>query len=49
MSLGGDETPPRLAEIFHAEWGRLVATCMRLLGDLDRAEEVAQHALVAAL
>ncbi len=39
----------RFDAIFRAEWGRLVATLIRMLGDADRAEELAQEALVAAL
>ena len=38
-----------LDEIFRAEYGRLVATLIRMLGDFDRAEELVQEALVAAL
>ena len=38
-----------LEEIFRREWGRLIATLVRLVGDLGRAEELGQEALVAAL
>jgi RNA polymerase sigma-70 factor (ECF subfamily) len=41
--------PFPLDEIFRAERGRLVAALVRILGDLDRAEEFVQEALVAAL
>ncbi len=46
-----DSNPPelRLEEIFRREWGRVVAVLARLLGDLDRAEECAQAALIEAL
>jgi RNA polymerase sigma-70 factor (ECF subfamily) len=40
---------PLLDEIFREEWGKLVATLCRLVGDIDRAEEFAQEALVTAL
>jgi RNA polymerase sigma-70 factor (ECF subfamily) len=43
------DAPPPLDEIFRAEWGRLCAALARMLGDLDRAEEIAQEALVVAL
>jgi len=43
------EAPAPLDEIFRAEWGKLVATLVRMLGDIDRAEELVQEALVAAL
>jgi RNA polymerase sigma-70 factor (ECF subfamily) len=35
--------------LYHDEWGRIVATLIRLLGDFDLAEEVAQDAFAAAL
>src|SRR5579859_3970734 len=38
-----------LAETFHAEWPRLVSAAMRLLGDLQAAEDVVQDVLVTAL
>ena len=40
---------PALDEIFREEWGRLCATLIRLVGDIDRAEEFVQEALVTAL
>jgi len=43
------DAPPALADIFREEWGRLVATLIRIVGDIDRAEELVQEALVAAL
>ena len=39
----------RLAATFRDEWPRLVATVMRLVGDLQTAEDVVQDVLVAAL
>jgi RNA polymerase sigma-70 factor (ECF subfamily) len=38
-----------LADVFRREWSRLVSTAVRVLGDLDAAEEVVQESLVAAL
>jgi RNA polymerase sigma-70 factor, ECF subfamily len=38
-----------VAEAFHAEWGRVVATLVRVTGDWDLAEECAQDAFAAAL
>ncbi|HET6935329.1 MAG TPA: RNA polymerase sigma factor [Candidatus Angelobacter sp.] len=36
-------------ELYHSDWGRIVATLIRLLGDFDLAEEYAQEAFAAAL
>jgi RNA polymerase sigma-70 factor, ECF subfamily len=38
-----------VAEAFHAEWGRVVATLVRLTGEIDLAEECAQDAFATAL
>jgi RNA polymerase sigma-70 factor, ECF subfamily len=38
-----------VAEAFEAEWGRVVATLVRLTGDWELAEECAQDAFAAAL
>lgn len=38
-----------LADTFRAEWPRLVSAAMRLLGDLQAAEDVVQDVLVSAL
>jgi RNA polymerase sigma-70 factor (ECF subfamily) len=35
--------------VYRQEWGRIVATLIRLLGDFDLAEEAAQDAFTAAL
>ena len=35
--------------VYRADWGRIVATLIRQIGDFDLAEEVAQDAFVAAL
>src|SRR5712692_601884 len=39
----------RTDEIFRAEYGRILATLIRLLGDFDVAEEALQEAFAAAL
>jgi RNA polymerase sigma-70 factor (ECF subfamily) len=36
-------------ELYRAEWGRIVATLIRLVGDFDLAEESAQEAFAAAV
>jgi RNA polymerase sigma-70 factor (ECF subfamily) len=36
-------------ELYRAEWGRIVATLIRLIGDFDVAEDAAQEAFAAAL
>jgi RNA polymerase sigma-70 factor (ECF subfamily) len=38
-----------VAEAFHAEWGQVVATLIRVTGDWDLAEECAQDAFATAL
>jgi RNA polymerase sigma-70 factor, ECF subfamily len=43
------EVEDAVAEAFHAEWGRVVATLVRLTGDWDLAEECAQDAFATAL
>jgi RNA polymerase sigma-70 factor (ECF subfamily) len=37
-----------LADLYRSDWGRIVATLIRLLGDFDLAEEAAQDAFAAA-
>ncbi|MDV2992498.1 MAG: hypothetical protein N4J56_002152 [Chroococcidiopsis sp. SAG 2025] len=37
-----------IAAVYRAEWGRIVATLIRLVGDFDIAEEAAQEAFTAA-
>ena len=45
--------PPDAADaveaVYRADWGRIVATLIRILGDFDLAEECAQEAFAAAL
>ena len=36
-------------EVYRSDWGRIVATLIRLFGDFDLAEEYAQEAFAAAL
>ena len=40
---------PPLDALYRAEWGRIVATLIRLFGDFDVAEEAAQEAFAAAV
>ena len=35
--------------VYRSDWGRIVATLIRLFGDFDLAEEAAQEAFAAAL
>lgn len=44
-----DEVEQVLADTFARDWGRLVATLIRLTGDWDLAEECAQEAFASAL
>jgi RNA polymerase sigma-70 factor, ECF subfamily len=37
-----------IEEVYRADWGRIVATLIRLFGDFDLAEECAQEAFAAA-
>src|SRR5258706_8363136 len=36
-------------EVYRSDWGRIVATLIRLFGDFDLAEECAQEAFAAAV
>jgi RNA polymerase sigma-70 factor (ECF subfamily) len=38
-----------LEEVYRSDWGRIVATLIRLFGDFDLAEECAQEAFTAAV
>src|SRR5688572_31126190 len=38
-----------VAALYRSEWGRIVATLIRLVGDFDLAEETAQQAFAAAI
>jgi RNA polymerase sigma-70 factor, ECF subfamily len=46
MTSDADAT---IEELHRSDWGRIVATLIRLVGDFDLAEEVAQEAFAAAL
>ena len=35
--------------VYHSDWGRIVATLIRLVGDFEIAEEAAQEAFTAAV
>ncbi len=43
------EVDAALEAVYRNEWGRIVATLIRLVGDFDLAEEAAQEALTAAV
>ena len=43
------EAAAAVEEVYRADWGRIVATLIGLLGDFDLAEEYAQEAFAAAL
>src|SRR5438132_6310768 len=36
-------------EVYRSDWGRIVATLIRLTGDFDMAEDAAQEAFAAAV
>src|SRR5215468_3636432 len=38
-----------IEEVYRADWGRIIATLISLLGDFDLAEEAAQEAFTAAV
>jgi predicted RNA polymerase sigma factor len=40
--------PLAAARLVRQEWSRVVAVAMRILGDLDEAEDMAQEALLEA-
>ena len=44
-----ESTSAHIAEIYKTESRRVLATLIRLLGDIDRAEEALQEAFAAAL
>src|SRR5260221_2079690 len=43
------EVDAAIEAVYRNEWGRIVATLIRLVGDFDLAEEAAQEALTAAV
>src|SRR6267378_7706238 len=38
-----------IEKVYHSDWGRIIAALIRLYGDFDLAEEVAQEAFAAAV
>src|SRR5437763_310210 len=46
MQLDADEA---VEALYHSDWGRIVATLIRLVGDFEIAEEAAQEAFAAAV
>ena len=42
-------TNAAVAEVYHTDWGRIVATLIRSFGDFDLAEEATQEAFAAAV
>ena len=38
-----------IEKVYRSDWGRIVAALIRLYGDFDLAEEVAQEAFAAAV
>ncbi len=45
----GRNTDESVAAVYRADWGRIVATLIRLVGDFEVAEEAAQEAFAAAV
>src|ERR1700751_5283837 len=43
------DTAKAVETLYRADWGRIVATLIRLIGDFDLAEECAQEAFAAAV
>jgi RNA polymerase sigma-70 factor (ECF subfamily) len=43
------EVAATIEEVYRADWGRIVATLIGMLGDFDLAEECAQEAFAVAL
>ena len=44
-----DEVSNTIEAIFRREWGRIIATLIRIAGSFDLAEEAMQEAFAAAL
>jgi len=45
----GSDAAATVEAVYRADWGRIVATLIRLVGDFDLAEECAQEAFAAAV
>ena len=43
------EAAAAVEAVYRSDWGRIVATLIRLVGDFDLAEEAAQEAFAAAV
>ena len=43
------DTDAAVAAVYRSDWGRIVATLIRIIGDFDVAEEAAQEAFSAAV
>nr|WP_225938742.1 RNA polymerase sigma factor [Kovacikia minuta] len=48
-STSKSDVAQAIASVYRAEWGRIVAILIRLVGDFDLAEEAAQEAFAAAV
>src|SRR2546423_1608001 len=48
-SVGSEEAARAVEEVYRADWGRIVATLIRVTNDFDLAEESVQEALAAAV
>ncbi len=46
MDLDADKV---LEELYRSDWGRIVASLIRVVGDFELAEEAAQEAFAAAV
>ena len=49
MPQGVHDTAAAVDAVYRSDWGRIVATLIRLVGDFDLAEEAAQEAFAAAV
>lgn len=47
--LADTDTDAAVAAVYRSDWGRILATLIRLVGDFDVAEEAAQEAFAAAV
>ena len=47
--MPADAAAAAVETVYRSEWGRIVATLIRLVGDFDLAEEAAQEAFTAAV
>ena len=47
--MPSDTVSQAVENVYHSDWGRIVATLIKSLGDFDLAEEAAQEAFAAAI